>query len=373
MRKRARFVCLVPIHSPLTAVVTTGYAMQVHQPPLKFLSPAWFSIVMGLSGLALAWLRAQTIMGEPARWLAMALGAVAATVFVVLLVLSVRRAQQFGPAVAEDINHPVRHAFVAAVPVGLLLLLALFVQIVGPTPWLNLAWYGAASAQLVVTWWVLSRWLKPGTPDSSGSTAMWPGITPVLFIPVVGNVVAPLAGLALGHETWSVMQLAIAVFFWPIVLGLVLARRAAHSALPPKLLPTWFITVAPPSVLGVVMLQLGAPAWLVQMAWALAAFSLAWALPVLRKAAAEGFHMGFWALSFPMAAFTSLSFGVAQVTPGNTALAAAAMLALVVTNVVVFMLAVSTWRGLRAGSLLVPEVAPSAVGKVIPVVPVQAS
>ena len=341
--------------------------MQVPQPPLKFLSPAWFSVVMGLAGLALAWLRAEASMGEPARWLAMGLGALAATVFVVLLVLSLRRAQQFGEAVEQDLNHPVRHAFVAAVPVGLLLLLALFVQVLGPAPWLSAAWYVVASAQLFVTWWALSRWLKAGAPDANGSVAMWAGITPVLFIPVVGNVVAPLAGLALGHHTWSVMQLAIALFFWPLVLVLVLARRAAHSALPPKLLPTWFIAVAPPSVLGLVALQFDTPLWLAQMAWAVAAFTLLWVAPVLRRAAGEGFHMGFWALSFPMAAFTSLTLGLANAMPTNPVIGALSMAALVATNVVIFMLALSTLRGLRSGSLLVPEPAVVAAAGVIPI------
>ena len=341
--------------------------MHTQHPPLKFLSPAWFSIVMGLAGLALTWFNAQARMGEPARLLAMALGAVAATVFVVLLVLSLRRAQQFPQAVAQDLAHPVRHAFVATVPVGMLLLLALFVQVLGPSTWLSVAWCVTACAQMVVTWWVLSRWLQPAVPDDSGNTAMWPGITPVLFIPVVGNVVAPLAGVALGFETWSVMQLAIALFFWPMVFVLVLARRAAHSALPPKLLPTWFITVAPPSVGGVVALQMGAPLWLAHMAWAVALFTLLWVAPVLRRAADEGFHMGFWAMSFPLAAFTSLTLKLSAATPANVLLPVAAMAALVLTNVVIFMLALSTWRGLKAGSLLVPEAPVAVAGTLIPI------
>lgn len=341
--------------------------MHMPPPPLQFLSPAWFSIVMGLAGLALTWLNALARMGEPARLLAMALGGLAATVFVVLLVLSVRRAQQFPQAVAQDLTHPVRHAFVATVPVGMLLLLALFVQVLGSKTWLAVAWCVAAGAQMAVTWWVLSRWLKPAVADGSGDTAMWSGIMPVLFIPIVGNVVAPLAGLALGFETWSVMQLAIALFFWPMVFVLVLARRAAHSALPPKLLPTWFITVAPPSVGGLVALQMGAPLWLAHMAWALALFTLLWVAPVLRRAVGEGFHMGFWVMSFPLAAFTSLTLKLSAATPSNMLLAALAMTALVLTNAVIFMLALATLRGLKAGSLLVPEAPAEVARTVIPI------
>ena len=220
-------------------------------PPLKFLSLAWFTPVLGLGGLSLAWGRAEPLMGAPAAALSQALAVLALVVFAVLAVLSIRRSVQFPQALAEDLNHPVRHAFLATVPVGLLLLIACGARWFGPQPWLSALWFVVAAAQLWVTWWVLSKWLKPAVTDAAGhTTPMWAGITPVLFVPVVGNVVAPLPGLALGHVDWSVMQASIGLFFWPLVLLLVLARRAAHSVLPDRLLPTWFISVAPPSVLG---------------------------------------------------------------------------------------------------------------------------
>ena len=172
--------------------------------PLKFLSLAWFTPVMGLAGLSLAWARAASLMGSAAEVLSAALAVLAFAVFLVLMVLQLRRAVQFPQAVAEDLNHPVRHAFVATIPVGLLLLIACGVRWFGPQSWLSILWFGVASAQLWVTWWVLSKWLKPGASDANGvTTPMWAGITPVLFVPVVGNVVAPLAGIALGHTACS--------------------------------------------------------------------------------------------------------------------------------------------------------------------------
>ena len=105
---------------------------------------------------------------------------------------------------------------------------------------------------------------------------MWPSITPVLFIPVVGNVVAPLAGVSLGHEVWSVMQLAIGVFFWPVVMALLVARRVGHSPLPDRILPSWFISLAPPSVIGLSLMQYEAPLLWVQAVWGVGAFVLGW-------------------------------------------------------------------------------------------------
>ena len=90
--------------------------------PLKFLMPGWFSLVMGLCGLALAWHSAQAALGDMAAGLALVLGALALLVLGVLLVASVLRVSRYPQALAEDLKHPVRHAFVATLPVSLLLL-----------------------------------------------------------------------------------------------------------------------------------------------------------------------------------------------------------------------------------------------------------
>ncbi len=318
---------------------------------LAHLQLVWFSTVMGLTGLALAWSRAAYLMGPSADWVAKGLGALAALVWVVIALATVRRAQQFPQALLQDLSHPVRHAFVAAVAVGVLLLVALAVHYWGANVWLEGLWVIAAAAELGITAWVLGRWLHE---HREGDPPMWAGITPVLFIPVVGNVVVPLAGVPLGHLEWSMAQLAIGVFFWPVALVLVLARRAAHSALPPRLLMSWFITVAPPSVIGVVSVILSAPVGWSMGFWGIAVFSLLWSAQVIHRAMAVGFHMGFWAISFPLAALTSLTLLLAE--RGATVwMPGAAMALLALTSLVIGWLAFSTVRGLRQGTLLVPE------------------
>ena len=354
----------------------------MHPTPLKFLMPGWFSVVMGLSGLALAWHSAEAALGSSATGVSLVFGVVAVLVFVALLGLSVLRFNRFPAALAEDLRHPVRHAFVAALPVATLLLVTLGVALAGTHPVLDALWWLAALGQLWATVWVLKRWLvatpvppvpqsstpaalqgliqgaslspvKPAAPAPS-APAFWPTVTPVLFIPVVGNVVAPLAGLALGHPVWAMAQWGVGLLLWPVVLGLLLVRRAVQGPLPDRLLPTWFITVAPPSVIGLVAVQLHAPLAVVAACWGMALFFLLWVASIAQQAVNQPFSLTFWAVSFPLAAFTTLTLRLAALAESG-GLQMAGTLLLALTSLVVFGLCLGTVRGLRDGSLLAPE------------------
>ncbi|MFC3682506.1 SLAC1 anion channel family protein [Hydrogenophaga luteola] len=332
--------------------------------PLKFLMPGWFSLVMGLCGLSLAWHRAAPLFGDMAEGLALVAGLVALVVFAVLMVASLLRWQRYPAALAEDLKHPVRHAFVAAFPVSLLLLATVGVALGGASGelarlWRAVWWLGSLM-QFGATLWVLGRWLAPVNGAAPGNTGLWPAVTPVLLIPVVGNVLAPLAGVPLGHGGWAAAQFGIGAFFWPVVLALVLVRRLAHSPLPDRLLPAWMISVAPPAVIGLVLAQqverAQAPLWAVQGMWGIALFFLLWVLPVLKRALAQPFGIPFWALSFPLAAFTTLTLRlVALQDQAGGLMQTAAVLLLAATSMVVLWLGFATVRGLRDGSLLAPE------------------
>ena len=329
--------------------------------PLKFLMPGWFSLVMGLCGLTLAWHAASGMLGPMAIGVSLVLGLLAAGVFGVLVVASLLRWQRHPDALAEDLRHPVRHAFVAAVPVGALLLVTVGVALLGAqSPWrpvFNAVWWAAALGQLWVTVWTLGRWFAVPAPGAAPGS-LWPAVTPVLLIPVVGNVVVPLAGLPLGHDAWSMVHFGIGAFFWPVVFTLLVVRRLAHSPLPDRLLPSWMITLAPPSVVGVVLHQLGAPMPVLAAVWGVGLFVLLWVGTLAKRIAAQPFGIPFWALSFPLAAFTTLTLRLTEGLQGTPAYGMAqsgAMVLLAITSIVIVWLVLATVRGLRQGTLLAPE------------------
>ena len=318
---------------------------------LRHLYPSWFAVVMGLCGLSLAWHRAGD--GALASGIAAAAGGLAALVFALLLLGTLWRAVRHRDAVRDDWQHPVRHAFFAALPISMILLATVATAQRIPAAIADTLWVTGALLQLAVTVWVLSRWLR----GADGKLA-WPSFTPVLFIPVVGNVLTPLAGAALGHADWAAAQFGIGLLLWPVVLTLLAVRIGLVGLWPARLLPTTFITIAPPSVVGLAALQMQAPPTLAWMAWGMALFFVLWSATVLPRLRGQAFGLPFWGLSFPLAAFAALSLRLAETAgPLFTALAygALGLATLVITGLVLF-----TLRGLTNGSLLQPEPVPPA-------------
>jgi tellurite resistance protein len=273
---------------------------------------------------------------------------VATLVAAVLAVAFVLRLVRHPEAWAEDRRHPVRHPFVAALPVSLLLLATLAVALTGPGLAARLAWWAGSLGQLATTVWVLSRWWRGSGPGG----LQWAGVTPALIVPVVGNVLVPLAGVPLGHEAWSAAQFGIGLFFWPVVMVLIAVRLAVQGLWPERMKPAVFIVIAPPAVVGLALLQFGAPPLLAWGCWGLALFGLLWAGTQARAIVALPFAMPHWGLSFPLAALAALSLKLAA--PGS-AFAALALALLALASLVVAVLLLATLRGLRDGTLLAPE------------------
>ena len=333
--------------------------MTHHPTPLKFLMPSWFVVVMGLSGLALAWHNATPLLGGLAAMVAQGLGWLTAGMTLALAVLSLTRWQRYPQAVREDLTHPVRHVFVAAMPISLILLATVATALTGPSRPALLIWLLGSVWQFGVTVWVLSRWLAltPPAGAPAANPPLWLAVTPALLIPVVGNVLAPLAGAALGLTAWSAAQFGVGVLLWPVVLALLLVRVGVAGIWPARLMPTTFITVAPPAVMGLGLLQLDAPPLLAWMAWGMALFFLAWSARVVKLLWAQPFNMSFWALSFPLAAFSALTLRLTPLAPWPFQALALTLLPLV--TLLILLLLWATLQGLRRGTLLAPEVAPA--------------
>lgn len=322
---------------------------------LEYLAPAWFALVMGWCGLSQAWLRAIDPFGEMALSLGLVAAIVAQVIFALLCLACIVRLSAHPNAVAADMRHPVRQAFMGALPVSILLLASLGINLFwGASRTLDTAltflWCVGSILEIATTAWVVSRWLKP--TESGG--IQWATFTPIIFIPVVGNVLAPLGGVSIGLESWATAQFGIGLLLWPVMLTLLFVRLAQAGPLPARMAPAWFITIVPPSIVGLSLLQLDAPLALVWLMWGIAFFFFMLALTQVRIIREQPFGLTHWGTSFPMAAFTSLTLRMAH-APQGAWLQVPAILLLAVTSLLILGLTLNTWHGLRHGHLLVAE------------------
>jgi tellurite resistance protein len=324
-------------------------ATRLHAPLAQF-GFVWFVPVMGWVGLTLAWFQSPRI--ESGIPLAAQLGsAVSVAVFCLVLLTNALRAWRHPRAVLADWRHPVRMAFTASFAIALVLMATLgTLWGLTDSPWIQAIWWVGSLLEFSITVWVMARCLKPA---EAGGLA-WPAITPLLIIPIVGNVLVPLAGLQWPFLGWVSAQFGLGLFLWPLVVGLLLARLLQVGPLPARMTPTLFILVAPPSAIGLALLQWSAPSVLVWACWGVALLSLLWALSQWRLIASLPFGMPHWGMSFPLAAFSALCLKLGQ-SPDGGWLLLPGQGAVWITTLVILWLSLKSLRGLLNGHLLQPE------------------
>lgn len=268
---------------------------------LEHFPVAFFSAVMGLMGTSLA----LEIAGFEA--VGQIIAGLAAVVFVVQAAFYGAKAVRHPAAVAAEWNHPIKLAFFPAISISLLLAA---VALRGAAPGLaSGVWVVGAVFQAILTLTIVSSWISHRGFGVGQMSPAW-------FIPAVGNVVAPIAGVSLGFVDASWYFFSLGVLFWIVLLTLVFNRLVFHDPLPGKLRPTLTILIAPPAVAFVAWLQLNggvldAPA---RVLYNLGLFFTALVLLQAPSLLKLPFALSFWALSFPMAAMTIASFRYAALS-----------------------------------------------------------
>jgi len=310
-------------------------------PRLEHFPVSFFGMSMGLFGLALA-LRAAGLVAAShiAGWIALA-------VFVALGILFVAKIVRYPAMVVAEWAHPVRLAFFPAISISLLLF-ATFLHHFAPVA-ANVVWIVAAIAQAALTLIVVTAWIS--------HRAFGPGhLSPAWFIPAVGNVIAPLAGVELGHAEVSWYFFSVGLVFWLMLLTLVFNRLIFHDPLPERLRPTLVILIAPPALAFLAWIEFNggdvgaAGRVFINIGYFFAAL-VAVQIPALLRLP---FSLSFWALSFPLAAITSASFRFAALedSPFHR-IVGTGLLALLILTIAALL--VRTIRAALAGEICQPE------------------
>ncbi len=278
---------------------------ETNETSLKHFPIALFTSVMGVWGWALA-TNAAAMAGFVPSVVADALRILASCVTIAVSGAYVVKAVRWPQACIQEWQAPPTLAFFPAVSISLLLVTIGYQEI---APGFSAAlWPFAVALQGLLTLAVISSWISH-RPFQIGQ------LSPAWFIPAVGNVIVPVAGVPLGYHELSWLFFSGGLVFWIVLLTLVINRLMFHDPLPERLLPTLVIMIAPPALAFVayVTLNNGVDNFariLLNIAYVFALLVIVQA-PKFRHLP---FALSWWALSFPVAGLTIASFRFAAET-----------------------------------------------------------
>lgn len=312
---------------------------------LQHFPAAWFATVMGLGGLTIAWQHAEAILQLPIRlsnWLLV----ISTLMFIALAGLYAAKALKYHDSVVQEWGHPIKINFVPTISIGLILLSIAWLPI--QPAYSKLLWLIGTMIHLLLTLYVTTQWVHYSRFEISHMNPAW-------FIPVVGNILVPIAGVAHAPVEVSWFFFSIGLTFWPILLTIIFYRVIFHGSLPERLMPTLFILIAPPAAgfLAYVKLTGNVDAF----AHVLYNSALFFTLLLFFQAkwfARLKFTLSWWAYSFPLAAIAIATLVMFHQTSSAIYLRLAGVL-LGITTVVLAGLLVHTAVAIRNRSICVEE------------------
>ncbi|SFN55242.1 tellurite resistance protein [Cohaesibacter marisflavi] len=273
----------------------SGPSVATAESRLEHFPNAFFAMVMGLAGFTLATERLEKSFGmEHSN--SLYLLTFTGIVFAILLGIYLLKAIKYPAAISWEWHHPVRLCFFPAASIGLILMGTAF----GPfSHALSFGFWAVGSAlHLIGTLAVLSTWIGHRNFELMHLNPAW-------FIPVVGNILVPIAGSRLGYTEISWFFFAIGILFWVVLLTLVFNRLVFHNPLPERLLPTLMILIAPPAVGFVSFVTMtGGIDPFSRILYYTGVFFFLIILLQVPKLSRISFAMSWWAYSFPLAALT---------------------------------------------------------------------
>lgn len=272
---------------------------------LKNFPVSAFSIIMGLAGFSIAWNRAEQVF-DPGFALSSLLLACTTILFVLLAGLYALKAVKYPDEVMGEIRHPVKLAFIPSISISLLLLsIAYLHQQPALSWWL---WSVGSVVHLGITLYVLSSWIHHTKYEITHLNPAW-------FIPVVGNILIPIAGVHHAPADVSWFFFSIGVFFWPVLTAIIFNRLIFHGSLPDRFMPTLFIFIAPPAVGFISWFNLtGEVDAFARVLYFTGLLFTLLLFAQTRYFSRLKFFLSWWAYSFPLAAMTIATLLMAQQT-----------------------------------------------------------
>ncbi|MBN1602940.1 MAG: SLAC1 anion channel family protein [Chitinispirillaceae bacterium] len=265
---------------------------------LKNFPITFFAIALGFAGFTLAVQKTEELFLKSSigstSLLIITLG-----IFGVVSLCYLAKTIWFFDDVLDEIKSPVKINFFPLVAKILLVLSVVFLSrnmLVS-----KYFWIVGTLLQFVASLAIMSTWINHTHFKIEHLTPGW-------FIPIVGFVIVPIAGVSHGFVELSWFFFSIGLVFWLALFIIVFYRMVFHEPIVQKLLPTLFILFAPPAIAFIAWSKLTGhldPFGRILFYTSLFSFML-----VLYRAnifLKIQFFLSWWAYSFPLAAITLAS------------------------------------------------------------------
>lgn len=265
--------------------------------PLQYFPITTYAIVMGLSGLTLVFRRFFQMGVLPEIFFQVNLIFVSA-LFLFLTVTYLRKAFRYPGQVMVDFNHRIRVNFFSAVSISMLLLAANYLEIMPGVA--QVLWWMGMALHTYLMLHTISFWIQHNFEIHT--------MNPAWFIPVVGNIIIPVAGVEFMPALFNYFYFSVGFFFWLILFTIFLNRAVFHHQMPQKFMPTLFILIAPPAVGFIAYMKIAQSFDLfAQFLLMLTYFFLALLLFLRKNFYKLTFYLSWWAFTFPLTAATLAS------------------------------------------------------------------
>lgn len=261
---------------------------------LQFFPIMMFATVMGLAGLTLVYKRGSEILQLPI-FISTLMMFFTTIVFFIIVYLYISKIIKHKDEVEKELSHPVRINFFAASSISTLLLSMVYrhnIDLISQ----SLFFIGAV-LHIFFTFYTIKFWINNNL-EMQHSNPAW-------FIPIVGNLIVPIAGKDFINDSILYFYFSIGIFFWIILFAIILNRIIFHAQFMPKFMPTLFILIAPPAIGFISYIKLtGNLDFFAQILFNLGLFFTILVFVMYKNFINIKFFISWWAFTFPMAAIT---------------------------------------------------------------------
>jgi len=312
---------------------------------LKNFPISFFAVVMGMAGATIAWKRTENIWNLNDLVSSLLLS-VSTLVFLAIFVAFAIKMITYPKEIQKEFKNITKLSFFPAISISLILLSIAWLEL--STILSSVLWYAGTILQFIFSVAIISIWIRHQSLEINA-------ISPAWFIPVVGNILVPVAGVVHAPMEVSWFFFSAGLIFWIALFTTLLYRLIFHNPLPERLLPTLFILIAPPAVGFISYIKLaGSIDPMARILYYFGLFIFLLMIPQLKMLSRIKYYLYWWAYTFPLAALTIATILLYHQI-GLSFFKYLAMILLIIVSAVIVMLAVMTLKAMKNRAICVED------------------